>query len=88
MQGLMAHTSRNMKENCAESNVDYNGSAQELSEENTIGDHSLYDILTRNIATFCPCHKIFQEAKLESCGLMFTAKKKKKKGQPSNDCVT
>lgn len=69
----MGHNSSNTKENSAESNVDYKGSAQELPEENNIGDH-FCGILTRNVAAFYPCLKIFSEAKLETCGLMSMAK--------------
>lgn len=38
----MDHTSRHMKDNSAESTVDYGGPTQELSEENNIAEHFCY----------------------------------------------
>ena len=56
----MGHISGNREDNGAESNIDYDGPAQIVSEEN-INKQPIYsscDILAKNEAVFCTYPKI------------------------------
>lgn len=69
--GLNGCYSRCLEDSSAESNVDYGGPAQEVSEGNNISnwarDHSC-DTLAKSVTEFCPCPKGLQESKLKSFG--------------------
>lgn len=64
----MDHPSRSLKDRSAESYLDYGGLAWEVSEVTVLatGLENFCDILTKLVATFCPCPQIFPETKFKS----------------------
>ena len=84
----MGLTRRNMEGTYTENNEDYDTLAQEILEDKNISkwprDHSC-NILTMNVAAFCPCPKHLPEAKLRKFELMSLAEKISR--QSSNCCV-
>lgn len=73
---LIGHFSWILENSSAESNVNYGGPGQEVSEGNNIRtcvrDPSC-DIFTKNVAVFCFCFKNLSKAKLKSTGLISLA---------------
>jgi hypothetical protein len=67
-RGLMSHPSRSLEDNSSESNVDYGGRPEEVSEENWVRNHSCDS--AKNVTTFCSCPKNLPEAKLKSLVLI------------------
>jgi hypothetical protein len=71
-QGLMDHNSRNMEDSGAEGDLNCGGLAQEDSEKN----FSMWprdcscEILTKNMAAFCPFQKSLPESNVISFGLI------------------
>lgn len=61
----MGHHHRLMEDSSTESDADYDGLAQEASEENNIRDNSC-GILSNDVTTLCFFPKNFPEAKLKS----------------------
>lgn len=84
----MGHTSRSMADSGAESNLDCDISAQEVSEKKTISkwsrDH-FYDILAKTVVAFCSCLKSCLWLKWRVFDLMALAEKIS--GQLSIDSV-
>lgn len=71
-QGLVVHTTRNMKESGPEGYVNCKSSSPEDAEENDISiwpRDSSYDILARNISAFCHCCKNIPKAQMKSYAL-------------------
>lgn len=75
-QGLMDLLRRSVEGSGTEGSVDSEVTAQEIAEEKNItswpGVH-FFDILTKNVAVFCPCPKSVLEAKLKSFALRLLA---------------
>ena len=72
----MGHASRNMEGSGAESNGDYDGPAQYVSEGKNTSKwprNCSCGVLVKNVAVFCPCPNNMPEAKLKSFGLMVLA---------------
>jgi hypothetical protein len=69
----MSHSTRSLKYNTAESNVDCQCLAQKVLERNNFSnwarDHS-YDILAKNMVALCLCITNFSEAKFKSNGII------------------
>lgn len=86
--GLNGCYSRCLEDSSAESNVDYGGPAQEVSEGNNISnwarDHSC-DTLAKSVTEFCPCPKSLQKSKLKSFGSVSLAEDIS--GDPIIDCA-
>lgn len=75
---LKNQSSKTLEDSSAESNVDFGGPVQEVSEESNIGHwergHTC-DIFTKNPDVFCPCPNNLPEVKLKNNGLISLAKK-------------